>query len=279
MKPNTLPSSEASPPGGALSSTSATPPNATSANTSARGSMYSRNSQAPTGTIRNGASEPISAALATLLCVAPGEEHGEVEAEEDARQPAPGARRARVTRRPVLHSTAFHSTLTVDHPPERDEHARRLGALDERRAERERDDQPDHREHAERLRAGRGPHRANGGIQSPWASSRSSTSARIWSRSSSARGVRVEHRRVVDVLAPAGERGLDGQLLHVDVGLDQRGELRRQRADRLRLDAVPVDEARHLDAAAGRQVVDQHRPVRSGRCRRSARGLPVSMRG
>ena len=33
--------------------------------------MYSRNSQAPTGTIRNGASEPISAALATLLCVAP----------------------------------------------------------------------------------------------------------------------------------------------------------------------------------------------------------------
>ena len=41
------------------------------ANTSARGSMYSANSQAPTGTMRNGASEPISAALATLLCVAP----------------------------------------------------------------------------------------------------------------------------------------------------------------------------------------------------------------
>ena len=33
--------------------------------------MYSSNSQAPTGTIRNGASDPISAALATLLCVAP----------------------------------------------------------------------------------------------------------------------------------------------------------------------------------------------------------------
>ena len=33
--------------------------------------MYSPNSQAPTGTIRNGASDPISAALATLLCVAP----------------------------------------------------------------------------------------------------------------------------------------------------------------------------------------------------------------
>ena len=71
MKPNTLPSSEASPLGGALNSTSATPPNARTANTSARGSMYSANSHAPTGTIRNGASEPISAALATLLCVAP----------------------------------------------------------------------------------------------------------------------------------------------------------------------------------------------------------------
>ena len=33
--------------------------------------MYSLNSQAPAGTIRNGASEPISAAFATLLCVAP----------------------------------------------------------------------------------------------------------------------------------------------------------------------------------------------------------------
>jgi hypothetical protein len=33
--------------------------------------MYSANSQAPVGTIRNVASEPIRAALATLLCVAP----------------------------------------------------------------------------------------------------------------------------------------------------------------------------------------------------------------
>ena len=57
--------------GGALNNTRLTPPNATSANTSARGSMYSLNSHAPAGTIRNGASEPINAALATLLCVAP----------------------------------------------------------------------------------------------------------------------------------------------------------------------------------------------------------------
>ena len=35
--------------------------------------------------MKNGASEPISAALATLLCVAPAKKIGEVEAEEDAR--------------------------------------------------------------------------------------------------------------------------------------------------------------------------------------------------
>ena len=40
------------------------------ANTRARGSMYSLNSHAPTGTIRNGASDR-SARRATLLCVAP----------------------------------------------------------------------------------------------------------------------------------------------------------------------------------------------------------------
>ena len=83
--PNTLPRSDASPSGGALSSTIADPPNATSANTSARGSMYSPNSHAPSGTMRNGESDPISAALATLLCVAPAKNVGEVQPEEDAR--------------------------------------------------------------------------------------------------------------------------------------------------------------------------------------------------
>ena len=69
--PNTLPRIDASPLGGALSNTMAVPPNAISANTSARRLMYSANSQAPIGTMKNGASEPISAALATLLWVAP----------------------------------------------------------------------------------------------------------------------------------------------------------------------------------------------------------------
>ena len=54
-----------------MSSTSATPPNAIPANAIARGPMYSPNRHAPTGTISSGASAPISAALATLLWVAP----------------------------------------------------------------------------------------------------------------------------------------------------------------------------------------------------------------
>src|SRR4051812_40033365 len=112
MKPKTLPCSEASPLGGALNSTSATPANAIPANTSARGLMYSLNSHAPAGTIKNGASEPISAALATLLCVAPAKKTARFSPKK-----TPGRRTWRtsltVTRRPVAHRTAFHSTLTV----------------------------------------------------------------------------------------------------------------------------------------------------------------------
>src|SRR5947207_10715034 len=40
--------------------------------------------------------------------------------------------------------------------------------------------------------------------------------------------VRIEHRRVVDVVAAAGQGGLDRQLLDVDVRPDQRCELRRE---------------------------------------------------
>ncbi len=57
--------------GGAFTSTRAAPPKATSANNNARGLLYSLKSQAPIGTIRNGDSDPINAALATLLLVAP----------------------------------------------------------------------------------------------------------------------------------------------------------------------------------------------------------------
>ena len=62
---------------------------------------------------------------------------------------------------------------------------------------------------------------------------------------------------MVDVLALAGQRRFDGQRLDVDVGLHQRSQLRRQRTDRGRLDAVLVDQTGHFDATARRQVVDQ----------------------
>ena len=74
--------------------------------------MYSLNSQAPTGTIRNGASEPISAALATLLCVAPAKKTARFRPKK-----TPGTSTWRtlriVIRRPVLQSTTFQTTLTV----------------------------------------------------------------------------------------------------------------------------------------------------------------------
>ena len=96
----------------------------------------------------------------------------------------------------------------------------------------------------------------NAGTQSPCASSRSSTRSEISLERQLGRRVRIEHRRVLGVVLAAGDDRLDRQLLHVDVGLHQRRELRRQAADADRLDAVVVDQARHLDAGAVGQVVD-----------------------
>ena len=91
------------------------------------------------------------------------EEHGEVEAEEDAgdqRLSQVGARDP-PARAPDVD---VPDDADGDQPPERDQHARRLGALDQRGAERERDDHPDDREHAERLRGQRAqPGRTRGG--------------------------------------------------------------------------------------------------------------------
>src|SRR3954469_21198447 len=70
-------------------------------------------------------------------------------------------------------------------------------------------------------------------------------------------GVGVEHRRVVHRLAAAGQGGLDGQALDVDVGLYERGELAGEGADALWLDPPARRDARHFDAAVGGQVVDQ----------------------
>ena len=111
-KPNTLPSSDASPLAGALKSTSPTPPKATRAKTSARRSLNSPNSLAPIGTMRNGASEPISAALATLLFVAPAKKMARFRPKN-----APGRSAWRtcriVTRRPVLQRYRLNTTVAT----------------------------------------------------------------------------------------------------------------------------------------------------------------------
>ena len=53
------------------------------------------------------------------------------------------------------------------------------------------------------------------------------------------------------------QRGPDGQLDHVEEGPVQRGQLRRQRADRHRLGPARPDRAGHLDAARVGQAGDQ----------------------
>ena len=82
--PNTLPSSDASPLGGALSSTSATPPKATSAKTSARGSMCSPEQPRPDRHDEERRERPDERGVGDAVVRRAGEEHGEVEPEEDA---------------------------------------------------------------------------------------------------------------------------------------------------------------------------------------------------
>src|SRR5271170_1146710 len=57
------------------------------------------------------------------------------------------------------------------------------------------------------------------------------------------RSVRVHHRGVVDVFAVLGHEGADGELLDIDVGADQRGQLRRERAHSSRMNARRIHEA------------------------------------
>ena len=69
-------------------------------------------------------------------------------------------------------------------------------------------------------------------------------------------GVRVEHGGVVNMIPLARHRRLDHHRLHVNIGLHQRGQVRRQRPDLNRLDAVFIDRAGYFNAAAGWQVID-----------------------
>ena len=152
--PNTLPSSDASPLGGALNSTSATPPNASTANTSARGSMYSLEQPRADRHDEERRERPDQRGVGDAVVRRPGEEHRQVEPEEHARdEHLPHVAHRDAPARAPQHGVP--DDADGHHPPERDEHAGRLGALDERRAQRERDHEPDDREHPERLRAHR----------------------------------------------------------------------------------------------------------------------------
>ena len=82
--------------------------------------------------------------------------------------------------------------------------------------------------------------------------------------------VRVEHRRVVGRLAAPGQRRLDREPLDVDVRLHQRGEVARQRADRLRRDRrpAPATHGTSTQQSSGRLSI-RRPPSRGGwgRCR------------
>src|SRR4051812_47993073 len=74
--------------------------------------MCSRKNQAPAGTIRKGAHDPIRAAFAMLLFVAPEKNTAKFNPKR-----TPGIHTLRMSRsathRPVLHKATFHTRLTV----------------------------------------------------------------------------------------------------------------------------------------------------------------------
>ena len=69
-------------------------------------------------------------------------------------------------------------------------------------------------------------------------------------------GVGIEHGRVINVFAPAGQGRFDGEGLNVDVGLHQRGQVGRQAANADRLETIFVYQAGYLNTAALGQVVN-----------------------
>ena len=69
--------------------------------------------------------------------------------------------------------------------------------------------------------------------------------------------MRIQHRRMIYSLWILLENRFDGERLHVYVRLHQCGKMGWNSPDLNRLDPVFVDDARHFDAAAERQIVDQ----------------------
>ena len=66
------------------------------------------------------------------------------------------------------------------------------------------------------------------------------------------RRMRVQHGGVINMFSLAGQQRFNRQLLDVDIGLHQSGEMRRQMADFLRVQTVPVNQARYFHASVFR---------------------------
>ena len=69
--------------------------------------------------------------------------------------------------------------------------------------------------------------------------------------------VRVEHGGVVDMLAFTAYQRLHRQLLNINIGLHQRCELRRQRADFLWAQPFAVNQTGHFNTGIFGQIVDK----------------------
>ena len=147
-KPNTFPSSEASPLAGAL--------NNTSAHAAEREQREHERARIDVLLEQPGAGRhdeergerSDQRGVGDAVVRRAGEEDGQVQAEEDTRH----ERLAQIPQRdPPARAPEqdVPDDADGDHPPERDQDAGRLGALHERRAEREGDDQTDDREHPE----------------------------------------------------------------------------------------------------------------------------------
>ena len=90
------------------------------------------------------------------------------------------------------------------------------------------------------------------------------------------RGVRVEHRGVVNGLAAPGQRRGDGQALDVYVGLDQRGEVTRQRSHGTGLDpALAATHGTSTQHSPGRLSISWTPAVALGTFPLNANGSPV----
>src|SRR5512147_2461563 len=69
--------------------------------------------------------------------------------------------------------------------------------------------------------------------------------------------VRIEHGRVIDVLALAGQGSLHDQRLHIDICLLEGGQLRRHPTDFGRLETVLIYKAWDFDATALWEIIDE----------------------